>query len=264
MGILDSLSKAAKTFIDDINTPESFKKGEKFETFTREIIFPQSKYKLLKQTHNYAQNSKDYVEESLEPDFEFQSIETNQRFYVEAKFRSEVYDGGIKFSYQKQFDRYKEIGKTSAVFIIIGMGADPSYPDHVCLIPLNNIDDIYLSESFLEKYTIANNRPVAIAKLEELVKSPNRKNTNTRNFTNKKTSAPVEKVSTKKTNTGYCIRCQKSIPLDPDRPLCKECYSEWAEYENEDYEEDYCHNCGKESKVNFAKPVCYSCYKKLS
>jgi hypothetical protein len=264
MGILDSLSKAAKTFIDDINTPESFKKGEKFENFTREVIFPQSKYKLLKQTHNYAQNSKDYVEESLEPDFEFQHIETNQKFYVEAKFRSEVHDGGIKFSYPKQFERYKEIGKTSTVFIIIGMGDEPSNPDHVCLIPLNSVNDIYLSESFLEKYTIANNRPIAISKLEELVKSPNIKNTNIRNSASKNTGISVEKSNFKKANAGYCIRCHKSIPFDPDRPLCKECYSEWAEYENEDYEEDYCHYCGKESDVNFAKPICFSCYKKLS
>ena len=52
MGFLDSLAKAAKVLVDDLNTPESFKIGEKFEKYSREFIFPQNKYKLLKQTHH--------------------------------------------------------------------------------------------------------------------------------------------------------------------------------------------------------------------
>ena len=133
MGIFDSLTKAANTFIEDINTPESFKKGEKFEKYTRDTIFPPAKYNLLKQTHNYSQNSKDFVQESLEPDFEFECKETKRKFYVEAKFRSDIYNGKIKSLNKEQFERYKEIGKSVTVFIIIGIGDDPSKPEHVCL-----------------------------------------------------------------------------------------------------------------------------------
>lgn len=263
MGLFDTLTKAAKFIVDDLNTPESFKKGEKFEAFTREVIFPQAKYKLLKQTHNYSQNSKDYVEESLEPDFLFECKETGRQFYVEAKFRSDTYDGSIQFSYKAQFERYKEIGKTNTVFVIIGIGDNPSKPEHVCLMPLDDIGNISLTESFLEKYTIANNRAVAISKLESLLdtgKTVKPKAAAPAPVKNK----PVENEKAKAKNTAYCIRCKTSLPYNPDKPLCKTCYAEWAEYENEDYEEDYCHYCGKEKDVSFAKPVCYSCYKQLS
>jgi len=74
---------------------------------------------------------------------------------------------------------------------------------------------------------------------------------------------PVEKGKVKQINIGYCIRCHKKLSFSPDRPLCKDCYYEWSEYKNEDYEEDYCHYCGKEKNVTFAKPICYSCYKEL-
>lgn len=260
MGLFDSLTKAAKTFIEDYNTPESFKKGEKFEAYTREIIFPKAKYNLLKQTHNYSQNSKDYVKESLEPDFKFECIETKQQFYIEAKFRSEIYDGKIQFSYKAQFERYKEIGKTELVFIIIGMGENPSKPEHVCLIPLDEIESIHLNESFLEKYTIANNRPIAISKLEDYIKIKKQKQVKSPSATVAKRTN-VEKPKQK--NVAYCIRCGGNLPFNIEKPLCKDCYSEWAEYKNEDYEENFCHHCGKDKDVTFAKPVCYNCYKQL-
>ena len=263
MGLFDSLTKAAKVFIEDYNTPESFKKGEKFEAFARDEIFPQAKYKLLKQTHNYSQNSKDYVEESLEPDFLFECKETGMKFYVEAKFRSETHDGKVQFSYKAQFERYKEIGKTAAVFVIIGMGENPLKPEHICLIPLKDIGSIFLTEAFLEKYTIANNRAVAISKIEALLGSVETVKTKITNPTPAKITT-VEKKKIKVNNAAYCIRCKSILPFNPERPLCKACYAEWAEYENEDYEEDYCHFCGREKDVTFAKPVCYSCYKQLN
>jgi hypothetical protein len=85
MDFLTALTKAAKTFIEDYNTPESFKKGEKFEAYTREVIFPKAKYNLLKQHIIILRTAKDYVKESLEPDFMFECLETGQKFYVEAK-----------------------------------------------------------------------------------------------------------------------------------------------------------------------------------
>ena len=60
----------------------------------------------------------------------------------------------------------------------------------------------------------------------------------------------------------FCIRCADGIPLDPAKPLCVECYDEWAQWKNPDYEEDFCHNCGKERLTSFAKPLCKSCYSK--
>lgn len=61
---------------------------------------------------------------------------------------------------------------------------------------------------------------------------------------------------------GSCIRCEKEIKYNPEKPLCPECYFDWAEWENEYYEEVCCHKCGKENlKISFAKPECLKCYK---
>lgn len=256
MGIFDTLSKVAQVIIDDINTPESFKIGEKFEKYTRKIIFPESKYKLLKITHSYQQNKKDYVDESKEPDFKFLCLETKQEFYVEAKFRSYILDNGqLKFSYPEQFKRYKEFSHGKIVFIIIGIGDDPSNPDHVSLIPLDDITNIYLTESFIEKYAIPNNRPIASSKLWSLIQNKKIKKDKIVSKTSK-----IDSNANKQ--NGYCIRCHKSVPFNMDKPLCKNCYNEWSEYENEDYIESYCHKCGIEkNNISFAKPVCYDCYK---
>jgi len=60
---------------------------------------------------------------------------------------------------------------------------------------------------------------------------------------------------------GYCIRCGKEIKLNPERPLCYDCYKKWAEHDNPTYPEKHCHECGKKVKTTLAKPLCSSCYK---
>ena len=59
---------------------------------------------------------------------------------------------------------------------------------------------------------------------------------------------------------GRCIRCKESIPFDPDRPLCDDCFASWNRYENWDYEEEYCHRCGADWDTSYAKPLCRPCY----
>ena len=59
---------------------------------------------------------------------------------------------------------------------------------------------------------------------------------------------------------GYCIRCKKSIPYNPERPYCSDCFKVWVQYENDDFEENYCHRCGKKEYATILKPQCYRCY----
>ncbi len=61
---------------------------------------------------------------------------------------------------------------------------------------------------------------------------------------------------------GFCIRCGGDLKLNPEHPLCFNCYKSWEEYRNPQYQEKFCHVCGKESATTYEKPVCYSCYKK--
>jgi phosphatidylserine/phosphatidylglycerophosphate/cardiolipin synthase-like enzyme len=63
---------------------------------------------------------------------------------------------------------------------------------------------------------------------------------------------------------GICIRHGGEMDFNAARPLCPECYLEWAKYKNELYEEKYCHSCGKRTKTTYARPLCRDCYKKLN
>jgi hypothetical protein len=60
----------------------------------------------------------------------------------------------------------------------------------------------------------------------------------------------------------YCIRCGKLLTrYDLENPFCDRCYSNWAQYKNQDFPEKYCHACGeKRSNISFHRPVCKSCF----
>lgn len=61
--------------------------------------------------------------------------------------------------------------------------------------------------------------------------------------------------------SGFCIRCNTTIPLNPKAPYCGKCYRSWARYKNPDYEEPRCHVCGTEGKHSMNRPACYACFK---
>lgn len=67
---------------------------------------------------------------------------------------------------------------------------------------------------------------------------------------------------TKKKPIGYCIRCHSKISFDLKRPLCKDCFRKWSEYENYDYLEKYCHACGEKRDTSMEHPVWFPCIKK--
>jgi len=64
--------------------------------------------------------------------------------------------------------------------------------------------------------------------------------------------------------SGVCIRCQVSIPRDPWRPLCGECYQVWSGFQNADYQELWCHFCGRPAETSVNRPLCWSCYRSSS
>jgi hypothetical protein len=139
--------------IEEANTPESFKKGEQFEKYVREYLFTEEHYDLIERTHNYTTN-KDYVEASLKPDFKLRDKKNKKEFYLEAKFRSCLYDNKIMWSNDKQLKRYIEISKEKPVFIIIGMGDKPNYPDGLFLLPLEKAKYTGLFINHAEKFEI--------------------------------------------------------------------------------------------------------------
>jgi HKD family nuclease len=75
---------------------------------------------------------------------------------------------------------------------------------------------------------------------------------------------PTDLKVKKDSTVAYCIRCATRIPFNPTKPLCLSCYTSWAEYENEEYEENNCHACGEYEDTSMSRPLCYKCYKKLN
>lgn len=69
-------------------------------------------------------------------------------------------------------------------------------------------------------------------------------------------SLPVKR----QTYSGHCIRCGKNIKHNTNRPLCSSCFSSWAKWGNDDYDENYCHTCGKSWITSKSRPECKKCY----
>lgn len=160
MGILSALAKGLNTVISDLNTPESFKAGQKFEDYTRKKIFVENYYELIKRTADFNTNKKDYELSSLDPDFTLRDRLTKKTFYVECKFRSGFYNGKIEWTNPKQLERYRNCHKQFPVFVLIGFGEDPSYPDGLTLIPMAEAKYTGLYRSVLDKFEIESDRPL--------------------------------------------------------------------------------------------------------
>ncbi len=65
---------------------------------------------------------------------------------------------------------------------------------------------------------------------------------------------------TEEQDEARCIRCEKSIPFNIEKPLCESCFTSWNFFQNLDYEESHCHNCGKNDGISYRYPLCYSCW----
>lgn len=76
---------------------------------------------------------------------------------------------------------------------------------------------------------------------------------------NRKTKQKKER-NQKNITRGYCIRCEKRIEYNPDKPLCQECYKTWSFFENPEFEENVCHGCGKFETTSVARPQCNDCW----
>ena len=154
------LSKVTKLVWDDINTPESFKKGEAFEGYIRKHLLTKDKFDMLHKTHDYATNKNDFIEDSKEPDFKFRVIRTGKEFWVEAKYRSAYYEDGVEWCKPFQLKRYKEIDEKLPVYITLGLGGEADSPAQIFLIPVKDIKYSKLFRSFLRNYEVPNDKPV--------------------------------------------------------------------------------------------------------
>jgi len=151
MGILTRVLKAAWS---EANKPETYVKGDEFEHYVRKCLFTKEEYDLVHQTHDYIANKNDFVETSKEPDFKLRSRRSGREFLVEAKYRSEFYQGAVEWCKPYQLKRYKAIDKVISVLVAIGVGGLPESPKHVYVVPLKHIRYTRLFSSFLKEYEV--------------------------------------------------------------------------------------------------------------
>ena len=85
---------------------ESFRKGEQFERYVEETIFPEAHYEVIYKTSDSTQNRRRFVKKSLEPDFHFRCRVTGKEFYVEAKWRAKPYKDLYQVLSDKQFESF--------------------------------------------------------------------------------------------------------------------------------------------------------------
>ncbi len=151
--LLDAFKAAGKELLKD----EGVRKGDKFEKFVEEVLFPDEDYKLIHKTIKTDLNGR-YVESREQPDFHFQHRNSSHKFWVEAKFRSQLINEKIEWaSSYSQFRRYKKFQeqiRPEKVFIAIGFGGWPDDPDNVYIAPLDNIQYTGLYPSKLKPYEI--------------------------------------------------------------------------------------------------------------
>jgi len=69
------------------------------------------------------------------------------------------------------------------------------------------------------------------------------------------------KTASRTKQEGHCIRYNKGIPYNIEKPYCLNCARLWNKFGgNGDCKEKYCHQCGKKISTTYNSPRCGSCY----
>jgi len=167
MGLLKKIVELA---INETLKPQSFKKGEAFEKYLAEYIFPEDQYILCHQTHDYNKNQERFVESSKLPDLKFRAIGSKKEFYVEAKYRSSFLGNKLEWAQEYQFKRYKQINRETPVFIAIGVGGEPNSPESLYIIPVSKIKYTGLYESTLRPFAVKPRKPISFSALWDMLR----------------------------------------------------------------------------------------------
>jgi len=63
-----------------------------------------------------------------------------------------------------------------------------------------------------------------------------------------------------KPESGFCIRCEKTIKYDYYYPYCPDCYKTWKKFKDRNYVEKVCHSCRQEWNTTMNRPLCDMCF----
>jgi len=149
---------SVRTRIKAITLPVEVLKGREFEDFILELfdLNETKAYSLIewrsdKSLGNISPASNKY------PDFVlvYKDDKCKKKFAVECKWRASLPSRLSKLLFiPEQITQYEEyaIEKAMAVFIVLGVGGEPSLPEELYLIPLNSISQIQSKPSSLKQF----------------------------------------------------------------------------------------------------------------
>jgi len=122
--------------------PVQYAKGKDFEAFV-ENMFPNRDFEI---------KQRDDPEGSRKPDLYIKDRRSRDKFWVEAKWRARLYDDKFKICEQDRLEAYRSFQKgvcPETVFMVLGLGGEPSMPDEVYCLPLEEIEYPSLFRSVL-------------------------------------------------------------------------------------------------------------------
>lgn len=147
-----------RTRIRAISLPEEVLKGREFEDFVLELfdLNETMAYSLLEWRSDKSTGDIGPVSNSY-PDFvlEYKEGRKKKRFSVECKWRACIPRRMMKPLIEpEQLVRYKEysVEKGQEVYIILGVGGEPSMPEELFLVPLDSFQEVQSKPSLLTNY----------------------------------------------------------------------------------------------------------------
>ena len=133
---------------------ENERKGLEFEKWVISK-FPEQYYKLIDWKGDKYVDGR-YPESSRFPDLELELQLSNisEKFSVECKWRSSFYRGAVNWASLEKIDIYNQFAadRQQEVFLVLGVGGEPSDPERVYVIPLKSAQESRLKEEDIEQY----------------------------------------------------------------------------------------------------------------
>ncbi|WP_321430093.1 hypothetical protein [uncultured Methanolobus sp.] len=128
-------------------------KGDQFEHFI-EKLFDEEEFEIISKTEDLMRIKKGFHEEDMKPDFLIRNIATGHNFYVECKYRSDLFENKYKWSSYKQMCRYMRYALLNRIpcFIVLGLDGAAFNPKKIYCIPIQNIKYPELYPSQFEGY----------------------------------------------------------------------------------------------------------------
>lgn len=147
--------------VGTINSDNNHEKGMEFENY---IVnrFGKKFWSIYDWRGDKGTNDR-FAETSMYPDIEMKLKLKDKEYLVaiECKWRKSTFNKGmVKWSYPDQLKRYQSYAssKNIPVFVAIGLGGSPSDPEHLYLIPLNQLNSHIVYIGSLKPYEVKHDR----------------------------------------------------------------------------------------------------------